>query len=243
MSIKASNPGKKSVFERSGFYVAFLFNDHYIIKKTKGDNEMKLLIKTGVYFFLSVFLSMTGCSGLQMKTSSLAYNARYMVMDGNLVESVGLLEKALSMTPGDVNANVLMAQVQYRLGKIDKAGKFALSAYVVDSRDFRAMGILGLVDLSKGRYRQGILRVGEAMKIFNGIEEVGGRLSVEPETILKEMAVDLKKYETVSKEKISFLASAFWAKIDWYEFDEEYRKWHFRSFYDIRPDGGGVPNS
>ena len=201
---------------------------------------MKLLQKAGACFFLFVFLMMTGCSGLQMKTSSLVYNARYRAMDGDLIGSVRLLERALALAPKDVNANVLMAQIQYRLGKIDEAGKFALAAYAVDPRDFRAMGILGLVDLNRGRYKQGMSRVGEAMKIFNGIEEVGGNLPVEPETILKQMAADLKQRGGISKEKIAALVSAFWAKIDWYEFDEEYRKWHFRSFYDIRPDGGSV---
>ena len=197
---------------------------------------MKMLSKLSV--FLLVFL--IGCSGLQMKTESLVYDARYRVMDGNLVGSVGLLEKALAMAPKDVNANVLMAQVKYRLGRIDKAGKFALAAYAVDPRDFRAIGILGLVDLNKGRYKQGMARVRDAMEIFNGIEEVGGNLPVEPETILKGMAADLKQHGRILKGKIAALASAFWAKIDWYEFDEEYRKWYFRSFYDIRPDGGGV---
>jgi len=198
---------------------------------------MKVLSKLSVFF---VFWMVIGCSGLQMKTESLVYNARYKVMDGDLVGSAGLLEKALAIAPKDVNANVLMAQVQYRLGRIDKAGKFALAAYTVDPRDFRAIGILGLVDLNKGRYKQGMSRIRDAMEIFNVIEEVGGNLPVEPETILKGMTADLKQRGSISKGKMTALASAFWAKIDWYEFDEEYRKWYFRSFYDIRPDGGGI---
>lgn len=76
------------------------------------------------------------------------------------------------------------------------------------------------------------------MATYNDIEQVGGSVPVEPEAILRNMRAQLKSGKKVSPDLISQLEGAFWKKIQWYEFDEEYRKWHFHSFYDVRPDGG-----
>ncbi len=185
-----------------------------------------------------VFLGMTGCSGVAYKSADLNYMAKYKVSIGDLRGSLPELEEVLKMNPKDVDANATMAQVQYRLGDIGKAAKYAKAAHEVDPGDFRALGILGLVDLREGRYEEGIQKVSKAMAIYNDIEQVGGSVPVEPEAILKNMKVELQSGKKISPDLISQLEGAFWKKIQWYEFDEEYRKWHFHSFYDVRPDGG-----
>lgn len=181
-----------------------------------------------------------GCASVQMETSNLVYRAKNVISEGDLRASIPILKKALVLSPKDVEANVSMAQVQYRLGNFQNAKVYAQTALSADPHDFRAMGILGLVDLREGAYERGMERVSGAMDIYNRIEEVGGNLPVEPKTILKQMKYELEQKKEISKDRIDKLADAFWAKIDWYEFDEEYRKWHYKSFYDIRPDGGAT---
>ena len=200
--------------------------------------------KSGLQVFLLLIVGMVilaGCAGVQMQTSNLVYQAKDKVSDGDLVGSIPVLKKALALNPKDEEANVVMAEVQYRLGHYAKAKQYAQTALSVSPGDFRAIGILGLVDLQNGASEKGIKRVRKAIKIYNGIEPVGGNLPVEPTTMLKQMEYNLKHHKKITKEAIARLANAFWAKIDWYEFDEEYRKWHFKSFYEIRPDGGGPP--
>ena len=185
-----------------------------------------------------VFLGMTGCSSVAYRSANLNYMAKYKVSIGDLRGSLPELEEVLKMNPKDLDANATMAQVQYRLGDIGKAVKYAKAAHEVDPSDFRALGILGLADLREGRYEEGIQKVSKAMATYNDIEQVGGSVPVEPEAILKNMEAELQRGKKVSPDLISQLEGAFWKKIQWYEFDEEYRKWHFHSFYDVRPDGG-----
>ncbi len=203
---------------------------------------MKMMMKKHVnllgFLMLLFFVFMLGCSSVQYKLADLNYMAKYKVSIGDLRGSIPELEKALKLDPKDVNANVTMAQVQYRLGDIKKAEKYARTAYAVRPDDFRAMGILGLIDIRHGEYEKGIELVSEAMKAYNVIEPVGGSVPVEPEVLLENMKTELKNGKKVSPDLISQLEGAFFKKIQWYEFDEEYRKWHFYSFYDPRPDGG-----
>ncbi len=201
-------------------------------------------MKQGKILFAAfmAFLFIIGCAGVQMRTSNLMFEAKDLVSEGDLVGSVPILKKALALDPKSLEANVTMAQVQYRLGNIEQAGKYARLAYKLDQNDFRALGILGLIDLRTGRYERGISRMLKAIKIYNGIEPVGGNLPVEPQAMLERMRYKLKHHKGISKAEIENLADAFWAKVDWYEFDENYRKWHFKSFYEIRPDGGGTIN-
>lgn len=194
--------------------------------------------KGAVVLLVTAMVWLVGCSGIQMRQSNLVYEAKNKISEGDLRTSIPILNKALALDPEDVEANVAMAEVQYHLRHFHDALRYAKKAHLVSPRDFRALGILGLIDLKEGVYERGMNRVYEAVKIYEGIEEVGGNLPVEPETIIKEMRSELKQNGKVSPEKINDLADAFWAKVEWYEFDEEYRKWHFRSFYDVRPDGG-----
>ncbi len=191
----------------------------------------------GIFF---LFAGLTGCSSVTYRVSSQVYDAKYKVSYGNLRGSLPSLEKALKLNPRDLEANVTMAQVQYRLGNLDKAEKYAETAHAIAPNDFRALGILGLINLRKGQVNRGIERMARAIKIYNGIEPVGGNVPVEPTAILKDMRAQLKRGENVTPDLISQLEGAFWRKIQWYEFDEEYRKWHFYSFYDVRPDGGNA---
>ena len=193
----------------------------------------------GILVVLGILL-VIGCSGVQMRTANLVYDAKSKISEGDLRASVPVLKKALTLNPRDVEANVSMAQVQYRLGNFQNAKAYAQTALSADLRDFRAMGILGLVDLREGAYERGMEGVSKAMDIYNRIEEVGGNLPVEPKTILKQMKYELEQKKKISKDKIDQLTDAFWAKIEWYEFDEEYRKWYFKNFYDTRPDGGAT---
>ena len=195
-------------------------------------------LKGVVALLMAAMVWLSGCSGIQMRQSNLVYEAKNKISEGDLRTSIPILNKALALDPNDLEANVAMAEVQYRLGNFHDALRYAKKAHLVRPRDFRALGILGLIDLEEGAYERGMNRVYEAVKIYEGIEEVGGNLPVEPEIIIKEMRSELKQNGKVSHEKVNALADAFWAKVDWYEFDEEYRKWHFRSFYDVRPDGG-----
>ncbi len=191
-----------------------------------------------LFFFGSI--SLTACSRVAYRSANLNYEAKYRVSIGDLSGSLPPLQEVLKMNPKDVDANVTMAQVQYRLGDLKKAEKYARQARSVAPDDFRALGILGLIDLRQGRYARGIARVAKAMETFNAIEPVGGNTPVEPKAILKNMRAELKSGQKVSPNLIRQLEDAFWVKIQWYEFDEEYRKWHFHSFYDPRPDGGGT---
>ena len=202
--------------------------------KTKGVMGALVTLIVGVMF-------LAGCAGVQMQTSNLVYQAKDRVSDGDLVGSIPVLKKALALNPKDEEANVVMAEVQYRLGHYAKAKQYAQTALSVSPGDFRAIGVLGLVNLQDGVYGKGIARMRKAIKIYNGIEAVGGNLPLEPTTMLNQMEYNLKHHKKITQDAIARLANAFWAKIDWYEFDEEYRKWHFKSFYDIRPDGGGPP--
>ncbi len=190
---------------------------------------------------LSVFAA--GCSSIPMKTANLIHSAKYKVSIGDLRGSIADLEKTLELDPTNLEASVTMAQVQYRLGNLKKAEEYARAAIRIAPTDFRAIGILGLLNLRKGAYTSGINRVAAALEIFNGIEPVGGNVPLEPEAILKNMKEELARHKEISPDQIQQLESAFWAKVEWYEFDEEYRKWHFYSFYDVRPDGGdSYPN-
>ena len=195
----------------------------------------------GAVFVIGIiFLGMMGCSGVAYKTANWNYMAKYKVSIGDLRGSLPDLEESLKLNPKDVDANVTMAQVQYRLGDIKKAVTYAKAALAVDPSDFRALGILGLADLRHGRYEEGIQKVEKAMATYNDIEQVGGSVPVEPEVILRNMRAQLKSGKKVSPDLISQLEGAFWKKIQWYEFDEEYRKWYYYSFYeDLLQPGGG----
>ncbi len=194
-------------------------------------NIFKIVLVAGL-------LVMMGCSSIANKLADMNYMAKYKVSIGDLRGSLPDLEKALKLDPKNVDANVTMAQVQYRLSDIKKAEKYAKTAYSVNPDDFRAMGILGLIDIRHGAYERGIEQVSKAMEIYNVIEPIGGSVPVEPNVILKNMKSELKNGKRVSPDLIQQLEGAFFKMIEWYEFDEEYRKWHFHSFYDPRPDGG-----
>jgi tetratricopeptide (TPR) repeat protein len=191
--------------------------------------------------FIAFFL-LTGCAGVQMKTSNLIFQAKDKVSNGDLVGSLPFLKKALALEPDDVEANATMARVQYCLGHFQAARRYAEKTLRLNPRDFRAMGIVGLVNLRSKKYSEGIDLMTKAMKIYNELEPIGGNFSVEPKTILKQMRYKLKHGQTITQEDIDQLASAFWGKVNWYEFDQEYRKWHFYSFYEdlLRPDGGNT---
>jgi len=186
-------------------------------------------------------IGIVGCATVAMQTSNLVFTAKNKISEGDLRGSIPLLQKALKVDPNDLDANVTMVRVQYLLGHFQKAEKFAKTAHKVDSYDFRALGILGLIDIRQGRFKRGIGRVSKAMKIFNGIEPFGAVAPVEPKVILNNMRVELKKQGKIPMSQINELENAFWIKFDWYEFNEEYRKWNFNGFYqDISADGGAM---
>ena len=193
-------------------------------------------------FLTIVLFLLSGCAGVQMKTSNLVFQAKDKVSNGDLVGSLPILKKALALDPSDVEANVTMARVQYCLGHLDAARRYAETTLKMSPRDFRALGILGLVSLRDGAYQKGMDLMARAMKIYNNLEPVGGNLSVEPETMLKQMRYKIKQGQKIASADIDRLANAFWAKVDWYEFDREYRKWYFYSFYEdlLQPDGGST---
>ncbi len=191
---------------------------------------------------LIVVFLLTGCAGVQMKTSNLVFQAKDKVSNGDLVGSLPILKKALALEPDDVEANVTMARVQYCLGHFQAAKRYADKALKVNPRDFRALGIRGLVDLQSGTYQKGMDLMARAMKIYNELEPIGGNFSVEPKAILKQIRYKLKHGQRITKADINQLASAFWGKVNWYEFDQEYRKWYFYGFYEdlLQPDGGST---
>ncbi len=203
--------------------------------KTKGVLCALLALIVGVVF-------LAGCAGVQMKTSTLVFQAKDKISNGDLVGSLPFLKKALALEPDDVEANVTMARAQYGLGHLDAARRYAEKTLKMSPGDFRALGILGLVSLWSGAYRKGMDLMMRAMKIYDELEPIGGNLSVEPQTILKQMRYKLKHGEKITRADINRLGNAFWAKVNWYEFDQEYRKWHFYGFYQdlLRPGGGNT---
>jgi tetratricopeptide (TPR) repeat protein len=186
-------------------------------------------------------IGIVGCATVAMQTSNLVFTAKNKISEGDLRGSIPLLQKALKVDPNDLDANVTMARVQYLLGHFQKAEKFAKIAHKVDSYDFRALGILGLIDIRQGRFKRGIERVSKAMKTFHGLEPFGASSPVEPEVTLKNMRYDLKEQGKISKRLIEQLEDGFWIKVDWYNFNQQYRKWNFNGFYqDISADGGAM---